>query len=166
MVEDEIYVYCKMCNKEFVSENDDYIILDDGVICEGCFEEYLFECEKCGEIFDKDVMCVFDNSVYCENCHDDIVTFCHSCDEAIYTEDAFYACDEYYCEDCYADLFVYCHECEEDIPVEDAICVCVNINKNYATLEKICIEEGCADSCCGLEQRIFYCNQCSPVGGR
>jgi hypothetical protein len=132
--------------------------LEKRPVCKTCAEEFLTQCESCGEIIYNEDAEVFEEEqkqpwpaqsiliphYFCEDCFDDLYKQCISCDKTKPKEDMTDSdiTGESYCESCYAETFTSCDHCGEEILSEDA---------QHCKNDKIFCE-----SC--------YESECNPIG--
>lgn len=94
------------CNE--MSEAEDYIGEEDGMIC-----------DNCAEYFDPDDMSEFNSNYYCENCFNDHAFKCAGCRGTFSQDMRLSYDDDNYCSDCFYDRYFYCEGCSDDRPIDD-----------------------------------------------
>lgn len=118
----------------------------EDIYCEDCFHELFTECERCGDVSEKDETYVVDHEVWCEYCYREFSAECDECNEVVHIDDT--VCDDYItvCAHC-AQYFERCDECYTLIREDDNIirtsdacycedCMPLNEILNYETKPK------------------------------
>ncbi len=103
-------IICNNCNEK-INKDDAFIDPDNDNLCENCYIEICFLCDKCNVTGWKDDSRDFANNLYCENCIWDLAYECENCDELSSRDDS------YYCEDCGSNLCPSCYDedsCRDD----------------------------------------------------
>lgn len=76
---------CHTCERIIDRDNDDYHTAYNGseLVCQGCFEDYYFYCDNCGDCKSVDEAYAFQHneSTWCERCCDYYAYWCDHCDE-------------------------------------------------------------------------------------
>lgn len=72
---DSSYFKCVCC--DIYKKNRDSNNTDDGLVCDGCYENYC-SCYSCGYTSHEDNMFSVDDECYCQSCYDDMIC-CDNC---------------------------------------------------------------------------------------
>lgn len=108
---------CSKCG----SEVDNTISVGELELCENCFNEGYYTCEKCDEAILKGTECCTDDGhILCGECFDANYVQCEGCGASIPKNGAEEISGSYYCGSCLDENFIYCSECDEIVPIEDA----------------------------------------------
>ena len=113
-------LYCTDCG-ELIEGNNFYTLPNGGIICESCYCDNYFTCDKCGEIHHQDDCIIINNGDYfvCEDCAE---RYCYKCMECgnWFTGEGGYTDSngDFLCNEC-LNNYVICDKCGEFVHVND-----------------------------------------------
>ena len=117
---DETYTPCECCDERYES-SDMRETIDDGLVCDHCYDRHYYTCCECGNaVRDRDVVRDDRGNHYCLSCYDEHFTRCCECDEELYLDDAYATPNGQMCEGCIERLgYVQCSRCGDYVPPEE-----------------------------------------------
>lgn len=117
---DETYAPCECCDERYES-SDMRETIDDGLVCDHCYDRHYYTCCECGNaVRDRDVVRDDHGNHYCLSCYDGHFTRCCECDEELYLDDAYATPNGQMCEGCIERLgYVQCSRCGDYVPPEE-----------------------------------------------
>lgn len=112
---------CNDC-REWVEESNAHFTSDDEIICDTCYENSYFTCERCSNVHHNDdlIYTAYDYSI-CSGCYDRHYFTCESCGEVYHSNDCYTDDDteQRYCESCYDNLGRTCDSCGRRCPRDE-----------------------------------------------
>ena len=113
--------YCDWCDRG-IHDGYQYSTPDGETICQYCYDEHFFNCERCGSDYPRDTSYTIDNCVaYCQGCAERHAFLCGCCDEWASNNNQALgqgAYDRggheiaYICRHCTNEYFRYCKRCD------------------------------------------------------
>ena len=161
---------CEICGKE-VEESNIHDV-DEGNICDDCYNENYMECDCCGKVYHKDELEKTECGEFvCQDCIDNEYYYCEDCGHLVHQDDIVHISDidTYVCEDCADRNYYKCDDCGEYVSnvtyVEgDNICDCCLESGDYICCEG-CGEYFHIDNIRYSEnQDGYYCDDCYEDG--
>lgn len=69
--------YCEICDKllwdnKEIDEDYHYDPTGTIIVCCSCFDTEWFDCDQCGNTFEKDEINMLEGETYCNNCYNEI----------------------------------------------------------------------------------------------
>lgn len=112
-------IICKECGQVIIDEDVAYRDWNGDYICEDCFIERYFYCEKCGAIEPfENAICV-DDMYICEDCANKYYYKCSDCGEYI-KDPVIDSNGTVLCEECYENSYHICDQCGEFVYANEA----------------------------------------------
>ena len=100
---------------------DDYEGDNGERICEGCFYDYFYNCDYCGDVVARDDLVTIDGGpeYVCESCANDNYYQCNNCGEHISCHNVWVDRNITICDNCSVNYYV-CEDCGDIISCDDA----------------------------------------------
>ena len=162
-IDDLDLIRCTSCNGEL--DEDHITDLDGNPICEDCWNENYFSCQRCGDAHSKaDAYTGSDGYDYCEHCFDALFAKCHNCDDIVCHIDAITTQEKHvFCCDCAGNECYECEECgeytENGITSADDLVYCNGCFSNKEEACEICEETVDLSSMIRVNDKVL-CEEC------
>lgn len=138
---------CEWCNERIRGESH---CVQEECICDHCYENRAFWCERCGETYHEDYIRCVEGRDVCRYCSEEHSGVCNQCGDSFWFDHLYEVNDNWYCEDCRDEIFTYCNDCNEYHKNEDM----VELGNGDFVCER-CSEDYCECSVC----KKLFCNR-------
>lgn len=89
-------------------------------LCEDCYSDNYYTCEKCGEIISAENVHYIDDTTLCDDCFEYDYRACACCGDFIHRHNTYSSADGDICEYCNNEYYVECYQCGSVIHMDNA----------------------------------------------